>query len=352
MEERGRRGGGWGGGRGRGGGGGRGAGGQRRGGGGGWWGAGKKRHFQQLEVGARGFFCTCNFQEKNCIKEAYNLLNEFAPADPAVNQTATPNPTPTPTPTSIPAPKVDDECEDPSEMLHQQIAEIKAEEHRPKRFYSLTTNVNNCIFIQANVEDPVVLGHTIAKHIADTKIQKSRFLLRLVPIEVTCSVTLTDIINSAGKLFDKHFLCEPTTFSIVFNRRYNNSVSRDIIIKELADLVTSKNCNHKADLTNPKLAIIVEVLKGVCMMSVLPDYHKLKKYNLIELCSSPDKDNANKQANDDSVTITDKDAPVIDKIIPIVDEDIPVPADDNIPITTNVEENDAEKLAANETPAC
>lgn len=246
-----------------------------RGGGNSWWSSGKKSHVQQLESGARGFFCTCNnFQEKNCIREAYNLLNEFAPPDPSeVPPTET----------------VEPESEDPSEMLQSYIGAMKQRENKPRRFNSLVTNVNNCIFIQGNVEDPVSLGYTIVKHIAETKLQKTRFLLRMIPIEVTCGVTITTILEAAGKLFDKYFLGEPTTFCIVFNRRYNNSVSRDTIIKEFADMVTAKNSEHKVDLTNPKLTVIVEVLKGVCMMSVLQDYNKFKKYNIVELCS-PEKD--------------------------------------------------------------
>jgi hypothetical protein len=32
----------------------------------------------RLEIGQRGFLCTCNGFEKDCAKEAMNLLNEYA----------------------------------------------------------------------------------------------------------------------------------------------------------------------------------------------------------------------------------------------------------------------------------
>ena len=38
----------------------------------------KSKKRLNLETGMKGFFCTCNFHEKDCIKEAYNLLNEYA----------------------------------------------------------------------------------------------------------------------------------------------------------------------------------------------------------------------------------------------------------------------------------
>lgn len=38
----------------------------------------KRRKRLILECGMKGFFCTCNFREKDCVREAYNLLNEYA----------------------------------------------------------------------------------------------------------------------------------------------------------------------------------------------------------------------------------------------------------------------------------
>lgn len=38
----------------------------------------KRRKRLSLECGMKGFLCTCNFREKDCVREAYNLLNEYA----------------------------------------------------------------------------------------------------------------------------------------------------------------------------------------------------------------------------------------------------------------------------------
>ncbi|GBP16813.1 THUMP domain-containing protein 1 homolog [Eumeta japonica] len=43
----------------------------------------KKKYFQPkrkqyLEVGHRGFLATCNFNEKDCIRECYHILNQYA----------------------------------------------------------------------------------------------------------------------------------------------------------------------------------------------------------------------------------------------------------------------------------
>lgn len=53
----------------------------------------------------------------------------------------------------------------------------------------------------------------------------------------------------------------------------------------MADLIASKNNKNKVDLKNGQVCVLVEVMKGLCCLSVLPDYFLLKKYNLAELCN-------------------------------------------------------------------
>lgn len=38
----------------------------------------KKRMDLFVKPGLKGFLCTCNGYEKDCIRESYNLLNEYA----------------------------------------------------------------------------------------------------------------------------------------------------------------------------------------------------------------------------------------------------------------------------------
>lgn len=124
----------------------------------------------------------------------------------------------------------------------------------------------------------------LVSEIACTKKSVSRFLLRFIPVEIVTKANLEDIKTAAGKLFDKHFLnCPPKSFSIVINKRYNNSIKRDDIINELAGIVNFKNVHHKVDLKNAECSVIVEILKGICCISVLPNYLKWRKYNISEL---------------------------------------------------------------------
>lgn len=73
------------------------------------------------------------------------------------------------------------------------------------------------------------------------------------------------------------------------SHRYNNSVSRDKIIEELAKKVASLG-EHTVDLSGgAKLTIIVEVVKSICCLSVVKDYGRFCKFNLLSVCGQPEK---------------------------------------------------------------
>lgn len=253
---------------------------------------------------------TCNFREKECIKESYNLFNNYYTEEstgPEIAQETTEDPSDAPG-----SPKSDADEDQEDDIATQLANEIKASkaDARKSRFQAVDTQTTNCIFIDAKIDDPVGLGVKIVRDIASTKVAKTRFLLRLLPIEIVCRANLVDIMATAERLFDKHFLGgEPKTYAIMFNRRYNNEVKRDNVIKELAEIIQAKNGKNKVDLKAPQFSVIVEVIKGFCCMGVVPDYLELKKYNLVELCATaPPKSNVEAKTELDVV----KPAPVLE----------------------------------------
>lgn len=252
-----------------------------------------------LEPGIRGFFATCNFGEKECVRECYNLLNEYADQmasecesekSQAKNEASNDGGTATAAAEELEhgggskAEEEDDE-EDISTLLQKEINTINANKRENRyRFQQVETNVANCVFIKTTMTNPNELGVRIVRDIAETKARKTRLLLRFWPVDAVCRANINDIKNAAGQLFDKVFLnAEPTTYSIAFNRRHSSSVDRMDVIQELAKLVDFKNSAHKVDLKTPKITVVVEVIKGLCCISMLPDYFKMKKYNLHEL---------------------------------------------------------------------
>ncbi|XP_017029786.1 THUMP domain-containing protein 1 homolog [Drosophila kikkawai] len=260
----------------------------------------KKKYFQAkrqvLQPGQRGFFATCNINEKACVRECYNLLNHYAdllygPEKPETEPEKKPDnvekeATEAENGSGGAAANNDDDDDD------LDAAAAKCREtlsQRKVRFQNMDTGTTNCVFIRTLLDDPVELGKHIIKDIQTTGKSQSRFVLRLVPIEAVCRANMQDIINAAGTLFDKHFLKEPTSYGIIFNHRYNQQIKRDEVIHQLADLVNSKNIGNKVDLKEAKKSIIVEVLRGFCLLSVIDNYLESKKYNLAELANPSEK---------------------------------------------------------------
>lgn len=243
-----------------------------------------------LDVGDKGFLVTCNFKERDSIHECYRLLNEYyEKSQPAVEEVAKP----------------EEDEDDISSQLQDQIEKSKVEvKERSQKFQSLSTGVQNCLFIRTTIDDPVTLGTTIIRDLAETKAKKTKVTLRFLPIEVICKAKIEDMKDAAGILFDKYFLKEPSTFAINFNRRFSD-MNRDVVIKELADIVALKNTGNKVNLNEPQLSIIVEIIKGHCLLSVLPDYIKLKKYNVNELWANKKKESSEKAEEETEQEVTE-----------------------------------------------
>lgn len=247
---------------------------------------GRKPLRNQLDVGDKGFLVTCNFKERDSIREVYGLLNEYyskikGDSDEKKDE---------------PEAEVEEEEDDITSQLQDQITKTKQDAKiKAHNFQMVPTGVQNLIFIRATIDDVLELGSTIIRDLAETKKKKTKVTLRLLPIATVCKANIEDIKNAAGLLFDKHFLGSPTTFAINFNKRFNNDVQRDEVIKELADLVTLKNPLHKVNLGSPQQSIIVEIIKGNCLLSVVPDYLKLKKYNVNELWAKREEKNSSQE---------------------------------------------------------
>ncbi|OXU24577.1 hypothetical protein TSAR_003265 [Trichomalopsis sarcophagae] len=299
-----------------------------------------KRKRLSLEPGMRGFLCTCNFREKECVREAYNLLEEYSDKICALDdeqsntldtETAVdaskqseevkkeeeneskseekeiPSKEPeenkeqsednkAETETKAPEKEEmandndneDDEDEDISTAFNKEINNLKAEAGKPlskKKFQVVDTGVSNVVFIKSTVPDPLELVTAIVKDLHETKKQKARYMLRMLPISIVCKAYIDDIKVKADPLLERYFAQEPKTFAIVFNRHSNHSLHRNDVIEDLAKIILKKNPANKANLKNPDIAVVVEVIRAVCLISIAPQYFTYKKYNLLEICN-------------------------------------------------------------------
>lgn len=222
-----------------------------------------------LEVNLRGFLCSCNNREKDCVRESYNLLNKYA---------------------DILYPKVEDKnenTEDISDDLASEIKNLKSEQ-KQYRFQQLESGAKNVLFVKTTLENPVELAHKIMKEIHESKSHQTRFLIRLVPIEVTCKANMKDIERAFQPLIEKYFQNEPVSFSIVYNHRNDKGLNRDDVIKCLGEMISKTNIDHKVSLKEAEFSVIVEVIRSFVFIGVVPDFIKYKKYNLLAVGDNPE----------------------------------------------------------------
>lgn len=249
-----------------------------------------------MDVGMQGFLVTCNNNESQAVKEMYNLFNEYADKlygpeqchglkkktlqdnEGKLENTAEDD-------DDDDDDGDDEEEEDIEKALKKEVNALKQTVPAERRFQQLDSGAKNCLFIKTTLSNPCELIHAILKDIYETQVQKSRFALRVIPIQTICRANLTDINNSAEDLFEPFFRTTygtMLTYGISFKARMTSKVSRDEVIDSLCQIIGEMNPLNKVNYSNPDLIVLVEVLRGFCCLSVVKDFNKFRKYNLQE----------------------------------------------------------------------
>jgi len=118
----------------------------------------------------------------------------------------------------------------------------------------------------------------ICHDIKKEMIPKTRYSSVLLPIQRTAESKLTEIEKAAKPLIDPifHQGGEPKKYAILCKVRSNSGVRRSHIIKAFYSYVGKE---HIVEKKNPDWAVIVEVIKKTCMITITNEYQKYLKFN-------------------------------------------------------------------------
>ncbi|RXW16571.1 hypothetical protein EST38_g9284 [Candolleomyces aberdarensis] len=72
------------------------------------------------------------------------------------------------------------------------------------------------------------------------------------------------------------------TYKIELRVRNHTTLARPAIIQHIASWVPE---GHTVSLDNPEIFVLVEIFKSVCGVSIVRDYYKLAKFNVLELAN-------------------------------------------------------------------
>ncbi|TKY71049.1 THUMP domain-containing protein 1 [Spatholobus suberectus] len=194
--------------------------------------------------------------------------------------------------TNVPTCAFSDKVEQKSidKLIEEEFKELGDKNKR--RFVKLDSGCNGVVFVQMRKKDgdqgPKDIVHRIVTSAALTRKHMSRFILRILPIEVSCYASKEEISKAIKPLVELYFPVEtqnPHKFAVLYEARANTGVDRMEIIDAVAKSVPGP---HKVDLKNPDKTIVVEIARTVCLIGVIEKYKELSKYNLRQLTSRKD----------------------------------------------------------------
>ncbi|EOY32771.1 THUMP domain-containing protein 1 isoform 3 [Theobroma cacao] len=153
-----------------------------------------------------------------------------------------------------------------------------------RRFINLDSGCNGVVFVQMRKKEGDPGPKDIAQHMmtsaASTRKHMSRFILRVLPVEVACYASEEEITRAIKPLIAQYFPVEtqnPWKFAVLYEARANSGIDRMKIINSVAKSIPAP---HKVDLSNPDMTIVT-----VCLIGVVEKYKELAKFNLRQLTS-------------------------------------------------------------------
>ena len=176
--------------------------------------------------------------------------------------------------------------------------------------------------------DPMTTMTTIMQHLkfpdtcGDEPPPRSRFVTRMIPLQVTCFPSMEEMKPVLQNLLQIHVLpigiqvyhllqTNPSTslptFKVEFRKRHCNQVTRnvfiDLVIQSLSTLIQEAGINklsvgenpndsqivnslYKVDLTRPDYTIMAEICRNICGISVIQNVSQFHNFNLMEVGNS------------------------------------------------------------------
>ena len=89
------------------------------------------------------------------------------------------------------------------------------------------------------------------------------------------------------------------TYQILFKSRLNNSFKKEDAYQIIGGAIREINSLAKVIFKDPVVSVIVEVMKSHVCLAAVRDYHKYKKFNLLQIVGVTDENQRAEDANGD-----------------------------------------------------
>lgn len=261
------------------------------------WTAGGAPRANDLQPGIRGCLITCDIHaEKDAIKETFRLLEALtedasAPAPASGTAAASSSSAAADDAGTSTNATAGDALQAELRALQQDGGE-KGKKQQPaapaKPFSVAQTGCNGKIFIKfSNAVElgPVALVNKVFERARDGGVAGGRapHVIRMLPVALTCPSS-ADITAAVTPLMG----APPAgaglagfagSYRVEWQRRCNSDIDKIKVINALASAVQEAAPKASVDLSNAECAVVAEVIKTTCCLSVLPRWREFCGYN-------------------------------------------------------------------------
>ena len=253
----------------------------------------KKKPKNELNINdeMKGFLIfTDKHREKNCIRDAYNILND-------VTEKIYPNLEENKGTINL---KEDIDIKENKNVSSKIEEEIKNLQKNKKIFNSVNTRCAAIVFIKIEEEysfqiSPKEVVNYIINEVITTKKSLSKCISKFYPIEICTKYNLDTLNEKVDELVKKYFkddIDNIKTWKIEIRVRNNNSVNK----KEIMNIIFNKinKEKYKVEYKNPELTFFVEISWNLMCLSVLEKFGEYKSYNIQSLAKTDEEINDEK----------------------------------------------------------
>ena len=259
----------------------------------------------------RGCIVTCDVHlERDAIREAFCLFEQLLEAEasalePAPSQTTSIASASSSVPSTASA---GDALQAELRALQEQEAstapgpsgEGKNAAAMTKPFSVAQTGCNGNIFIRFSNDVPLspvaLVDRVFAKAKAGEAGGRAPHIIRMLPVSLTCPSSadislaiapLTNVSSAKGGLTNF-----TGTYRVEWRRRCNTDINKMAVIDAVAGAIQTAAPKATVDLSNAECAVVAEVIKTTCCLSVLPKWRENCGYNFRAACEAADKGQA------------------------------------------------------------
>ncbi|VDP15931.1 unnamed protein product [Onchocerca flexuosa] len=236
-----------------------------------------------VESGCCGLFFTCNGNERQAVREAYNIIES------ALEVWKKDDPSKEDSDNNVFGRGINSgsDEEDIADSVKRFCDQARSDKRNMKKrkIWQRPTGVNNCLFfVVKGINDKNV--YDFVDYLVEMVLRERccRLLQRVWPVEKTCRVDMVELDTEVSRLISRHF--HPAedgrwpTYLFEFKARNNDSLGKgdvmDMVLLALKQLAPDSHVS----LDHPHIAILVQVVHKSVLLSCIKHFIARRKLSL------------------------------------------------------------------------